>query len=184
LPAIVDPDRWLDVLDGQRFVRKVRANGTISVDTTTYYLDQAWAGRYVSLRLTAATRSFRVEEHERTIKEVPIKGLIGDLLPLATYVDLMAQAARPQTIGGRPIGHQLRLPLETVDTIPTGGVCVWFTIIVTSRFPIIVSPPSARQPAITQTRGSRCRYTPWSRCQKTLQRGFDVDTPFGLDVRK
>jgi|GEM_PF-325885 len=121
LPAIVDPDRWLDVLDGQRFVRKVRANGTVSVDTTVYYLDQAWAGHYVSLQIAAATRTFQVAEHERTIKEVPIKGLIGGPLPLATYVDLMTQAARTQTIGGRPVGHQLRLPLETVDTIPTGG---------------------------------------------------------------
>ena len=32
LPTSVDPDRWLEVVDGQRYVRKVRANGTVSVD--------------------------------------------------------------------------------------------------------------------------------------------------------
>jgi hypothetical protein len=29
---------------------------------------------------------------------------------------MIAQAARSQTIGGRPIGQQLCLPLETLDT--------------------------------------------------------------------
>jgi hypothetical protein len=32
LPAQVDPDRWLKVLDGERYMRKVRANGTVSVE--------------------------------------------------------------------------------------------------------------------------------------------------------
>jgi Integrase core domain len=45
LPAEVDPDRWLDVLDGQRYVRKVRHNGSVLVHTSTYYIDQTRAGQ-------------------------------------------------------------------------------------------------------------------------------------------
>jgi hypothetical protein len=119
LPSCVDPDRWLEVVNGQRYVRKVRANGTVSVDTTSYYIDHAWQGKYVSLRVDAVKRVFVVEEHERLIKQVPIKGLLGEVLALDTYVKLMAHAARTQAVGGRPIGRQLQLPLEIADTSPT-----------------------------------------------------------------
>jgi hypothetical protein len=45
LPVDVDPDRWLDVLDGQRYVRKVRPNGTVLVHTSAYYIDQTRVGQ-------------------------------------------------------------------------------------------------------------------------------------------
>jgi hypothetical protein len=121
LPATVDPDRWLEIVNGERYVRKVRANGTVSIDNTIYYVDQAWEGKYVSVRLDAAERAFVVEYRERPVKQLPIRGLLGERLPFDTYVDLMAQSARSQTIAGRPVGQQLRLPLETADTPPTKG---------------------------------------------------------------
>ena len=74
LPSMVDPDRWVDVLDGQRFVRKIRPNGTVSVDGTVYYIDQKWHGRYVSLQIEAAQRVFVVEYREQVLKLLPIKG--------------------------------------------------------------------------------------------------------------
>ncbi len=109
LPATVDPDRWLDVLDGHRYVRKVRANGTVSVDSVSYYVDQAWAGKYVSLHIAAAQRTFIVEYREEAVKHLPIKGLIGEHLPLEVYLEHAAHEARTQTVVGRPIGQQLRL---------------------------------------------------------------------------
>jgi hypothetical protein len=120
LPATVDPDRWLDVLDGERYVRKVRANGMVSVDSVSYYIDQAWEGKYVSLRVDAPSRSLVVEYREKLLKQLPIKGLIGKELPLESYIEFMAQAARSQSsAAGRPVGQQLRLPLETSDSFPT-----------------------------------------------------------------
>lgn len=116
LPQTVDPDRWLEILDGERYVRKVCSSGTISIDNTIYYVNQAWAGKYVNVRLDAPERVFTVEYHEQTIKQLPIKGLFGEPLPLETYIQLMAQAARTQLIAGRPFGYQLRLPLETLNT--------------------------------------------------------------------
>jgi hypothetical protein len=64
------------------------------------------------LRLDATDRSFVVDYREQPIKQVPIKGLVGDVLPLETYLELITREARTQTIAGRPVGQQLRLPLE------------------------------------------------------------------------
>jgi hypothetical protein len=38
LPEVVDPDRWLDALDGQAFARTVRPNGTVRVDLHPSYV--------------------------------------------------------------------------------------------------------------------------------------------------
>jgi hypothetical protein len=122
LPASIDPDRWVDVLDGQRYVRKVRASGTVSIDRVNYYINQAWEGKYVTLRVDAPSRSLVVEYREQPVKRLPIKGLIGEHLPLERFIEQLAQAARTQAgAGGRPVGQQLRLPLETTDTFPTPG---------------------------------------------------------------
>ena len=61
LPNAVDPDRWVEILDGQRYVRKIHRNGTVSVDGALYSIDQAWHGRYVSRRIHAAKRVFAVD---------------------------------------------------------------------------------------------------------------------------
>jgi hypothetical protein len=111
LPSTVDPDRWLEVLDGQRYVRKIGRTGSVSVDGRLYYIDQAWQGRYVSLRIHATGRVFVVEYREEVLKEVPIKGLAGEQLPLEVYLETMKMEARTQYVAGRPVGHQLRLPV-------------------------------------------------------------------------
>jgi hypothetical protein len=111
LPQTVDPDRWLEVVDGQRYVRKVRSHGMVSVDSVAYYVDQAWAGKYVSLQIDARQRVFVVEYRERVVKQLPIKGLVGERLPLGMYLEQIGREARTQRVAGRPIGQQLRLPL-------------------------------------------------------------------------
>ena len=111
LPTTIDPDHWVEVLDGQRYVRKIRSNGTVSVDGAVYYIDQAWQGRYVSLRIQAAQRSFVVDYREQVLKTVPLKGLVGEVLPLEAYLEMMKAEAQTQYIAGRPIGRQLRLPV-------------------------------------------------------------------------
>jgi hypothetical protein len=111
LPPVVDPDRWLTVLAGERYVRKVRTHGSVSIDGVGSDGDQAWAGKYVSLRLDAAQRVFIVEYREQPIKTVPIKGLLGACLPVEVYLEHMADEAQMQLVGGRPLGQQLRLPV-------------------------------------------------------------------------
>jgi hypothetical protein len=109
LPATVDPDRWLDVLHGQRYVRKVQPNGSVQIHTSTYYIDQARRGQYVSLRIDAAQRRLVVEEGDQVLKTLPIKGLVGERLALEDYLEHLCAEARSAMLMGRPVGRQLRL---------------------------------------------------------------------------
>ncbi len=109
LPPTVDPDRWLTVLDGQRYVRKVRASGSVRVDGLAYYVDQAWAGKYVSLRIDGVARAFVVEYREQPIKTLAIKGLVGERLSWERYLEHITLEARTNLVVGRPVGQQLRL---------------------------------------------------------------------------
>ncbi|HEU4327609.1 MAG TPA: integrase core domain-containing protein [Roseiflexaceae bacterium] len=112
LPAQVDPDRWVQQLHGTRLVRKVNTHGMVKVDNRLYYVDQSWAGRYLSLRIDGVNRVLQVEYQERpTGKVLPIKGLVGQELPLEEYLTLIVREARTQNLGGRPLGRQLLLPL-------------------------------------------------------------------------
>jgi hypothetical protein len=111
LPSMVDPDRWREVLDGQRSVRKRGRTGSVSVDGRLYSIDQAWKGRDVNLRLNATGRGFLVEYREEVLKEVPMKGRGGESLPLEVYLEMMKTEAQTQSIAGRPVGCQLRLPV-------------------------------------------------------------------------
>ena len=86
-------------------------NGTVTVDRVSYYVDQAWAGKYVSLQLDAAQRVFVVEYREQAIKQVPLKQLVGEQLSLEVYLELITVEARTQLVAGRPVGQQLRLPV-------------------------------------------------------------------------
>jgi hypothetical protein len=61
LPTLVDPDAWLNAIDGRTSARRIKANGCVSVDGTGYYIKQALAGQMiadaVSMRLNGAWRS-------------------------------------------------------------------------------------------------------------------------------
>ncbi len=94
LPAQVEPDRWLRLVDGQRFVRKVGQNGTVRVEDAPYYVSSRLAGQYVVLQVQAAERVLVVQHRQRELKRVPLKGLHGTPLPLADYVTLLQQQAR------------------------------------------------------------------------------------------
>jgi hypothetical protein len=90
----VDPDRWLDAVDGRAFARTVQPNGNVLVDLRPYYIRQALAGRQVVRVVRAAERAFDVwHEHER-LKQVPIKGLYGQPLPFEQYAQRMQEEAR------------------------------------------------------------------------------------------
>lgn len=111
VPATVDPDRWIERLDGQCFVRKVRPNTSVSIDEGIYYVTTALIGQYVTLRLEAATRSFVVEHEGREIKRVPIHGTGQGRLPFATFVEQLCAEARTGRRGYHPTAQQLPLPL-------------------------------------------------------------------------
>ncbi len=102
VPAQVDPDRWLQSLQGGAFVRTVRSDGTVSVDDVRYYVSRDLAGRAISLIVNASDKVFEVLLGVKRIKRLPIKGLYGQLLPFEEYVTLMRQEAHSD-------GHRPRL---------------------------------------------------------------------------
>jgi hypothetical protein len=93
LPTVVDPDRWLQTIDGQLFKRRVNHAGTVKVDKRAYYIGRAHQGRYVVLRVEAATQQLVVELNGEKLKELPIKGLQQQQMSFERYLDFIRQQA-------------------------------------------------------------------------------------------
>jgi hypothetical protein len=111
LPETVDPDRWLQSIHGHAFPRRIGSDGCIEVDEEPYYIKQALAGQHVVLLVNAPEKRFEVSHQDTLIKQVPIKGLHGQVLPFDRYVTLIKQEARSeqrQPMSGRSF-RQLRL---------------------------------------------------------------------------
>jgi integrase-like protein len=96
VPEQVDPDRWLQALDGWHVVRTVNARGLVSVDLHPYSLSRALAGQAVALRLDAAQQALVVLQHEQPLKVLPLKGLHHRLYSFDDYVQQMTAEARAQ----------------------------------------------------------------------------------------
>lgn len=93
LPTMVDPDRWLQTIDGQLFKRRVNYAGSVKVDKYPYYIGRAHRGRYVVLKVDAANQQFVVELAGEVIKTIPIKGLQNQLMPFVQYLEFICQQA-------------------------------------------------------------------------------------------
>jgi hypothetical protein len=96
LPATVDPDAWLNSLHGVQFTRKVRANGTVTVDNRCYYVQQKLRGHEVVLLVDAAERQFLVLHNARVVKHLPIKGLYNGQMFYPDYLEMMRKEAISQ----------------------------------------------------------------------------------------
>lgn len=102
LPLTVDPDRWVKAINQQHFVRKVRANGSISVDKYDYYIGSEHAGQYVTVRLEADKRELVVEQARQRLKCLAIKGLYGREMSLEEYKQVIIAEARSEQRGWQP----------------------------------------------------------------------------------
>ena len=112
LPQMVDPDGWLQAIDGQMFVRKVGRDGCVTVDLAPYYISQQVIGQYMALQVMAHERTFAVWHGSSLLKMVPIKHLYGQPMPREDYFALMVQEAlaeeRRLSVNQRHL-HQLAL---------------------------------------------------------------------------
>jgi len=93
LPDRIDPDRWLRAIDGKRFKRRVKHNGSVSVDKHEYYVKKQLRGRYVVLQVDASQQQFLVWLDGKPIKPIKVKGLYGEVLGFADYLALLCQEA-------------------------------------------------------------------------------------------
>ena len=93
IPETIDPDRWLERLDGKLFKRRVTHSGTVKVDKHRYYIGRAYHGRLVVLRVDAANQQFVVELNDKPIKTLEIKGLYHGQMSFTAYLDFISKQA-------------------------------------------------------------------------------------------
>src|SRR5215470_10779109 len=96
LPMLVDPDAWLPLIDGHRYARQVRPNGTVVVEHTSYYVGRRLAGQRVAVAVSAAERALVVYHGDAILKHLPLRGLRGEILVFDHYVQLMEREARAE----------------------------------------------------------------------------------------
>lgn len=96
LPQQVNPDAWLEHYHRQGFRRRVRSNGTVTVDKHNYYIGKRYHGQRVLLVLDAPSQQFEIWCGDRLLKSKPIQGLFHGELPLEDYVEMMLQAAESE----------------------------------------------------------------------------------------
>jgi transposase InsO family protein len=102
LPMLVDPDAWLRLVDGRRYVRQVQTNGTVEIEHVRYYVGGRLAGQRVALAVVAAERTLNVYHGGTLLKQLPLRGVRGEILPFDRYVALMEQEARANARRRRP----------------------------------------------------------------------------------
>jgi hypothetical protein len=86
---LVDPDAWLRLVDGRRYVRQVQADGSVTIEHARYYVGRRLAGQRVAVAVTAAERALVVHHGDRLLKRLPLRGVRGEVLPLDRYVELI-----------------------------------------------------------------------------------------------
>lgn len=110
-PALVDTNRWVEALDGTRFVRKVQQNTAVKLDTQRYFVSQELVGQQVTLIINAADRTLVIEHRGTEVKRVPLQGLGQPACPFEQFVEQLCEEARTGRRGVPPPPRQLALAL-------------------------------------------------------------------------
>jgi transposase InsO family protein len=95
-PTEVDPDAWLPLVDGRRYVRKVLGGGTVAVEHHRYYVGKHLTGQRVVVAVAAAEQALLVRQGQTVVKRLPLRGLRQERVPFERYVELMEHEARAQ----------------------------------------------------------------------------------------
>jgi hypothetical protein len=96
VPETIDPDRWLERVNGQAFVRKVQSDASMTINHERYYVPRELAGQQVACFINAPEKQFDIRQAGLRVKSVPIKGLYSRTVPFEEYVELMKQEARSE----------------------------------------------------------------------------------------
>ncbi len=111
VPVTIDPDRWIEALDGKSYVRKVQQDTSVTVGTGRYYIKQALVGQQVTLQIDARDRTMVVVHNDQEVKRVPIQGTGRGRVSFAQFVEELCEEARTGRQVVRSVPHQLALPL-------------------------------------------------------------------------
>jgi transposase InsO family protein len=93
LPEQVEPDRWLDSIDGKIYQRRIGPNGTVKVDKYRYYIQQKLRGQLVLLKVDAPQKRFEIFFQGQQLKRMPIRGLHRETVSLQDYLRQICEEA-------------------------------------------------------------------------------------------
>lgn len=93
LPEWVEPDDWLQAIDGLSYTRRVNYRGYVNVGDQRYYVREALRGQHVNVRVDAQPRQLVVEHQGRAIKTLSLKGLGGGRMDFEAYFEWMLREA-------------------------------------------------------------------------------------------
>ncbi len=110
-PALVDPDRWIEALDGKRFVRKVQQNTSVKLDSQRYYVSRELVGQQVTLIINATDRTLIIEHAGQEVRRVPLQGTGRGPCSFEQFVEQLCEEARTGRRGVAPPARQLALNL-------------------------------------------------------------------------
>jgi Integrase core domain len=99
VPLLVDPDAWLETIDGRGYVRRVQENGCVVVGDAIYYVGRDRGGQEVAFIIDARAREFIVVQAGQELKRLAIKGLHRRIVPFDAFVELLATQARDNRSG-------------------------------------------------------------------------------------
>jgi hypothetical protein len=97
LPEVVDPDRWLRAVQGERYARKVKRAGRVVLGERYSSIQKALAGQRVVLEVEAETGELVVWQREVPIKRLALKGLVNHPLEFEAFVEQLRKA-RPHQV--------------------------------------------------------------------------------------
>ena len=96
VPEHVDPDHWLQKIDGQFYKRRIQSNGSVQVGKRYYYIRQKLKGQQVLLKVDALAQQFQVLLDGKAVKQVAIKGLYNGTLDFESYFHRMRREAESE----------------------------------------------------------------------------------------
>jgi hypothetical protein len=116
-PMLVDPDRWLEALDGKRFVRKVEQSTAVKLDYHRYYVNRELVGQHVTLIVRASDRTLSIQHRGKEVRRVPLYGIGRPPCAFEQFVEQLCEEARTGRRSAPPAARQLALNLDkTLDT--------------------------------------------------------------------
>ena len=110
-PVTVDADRWITVMDGKQYVRKVQQDTSVTVGTGRYYVSAALRGQEVTLQIDASERTMVMLHDGKEVKRAPIAGVGRGRMPFGEFVELLCEEARTGQVATLVQPRQLTLAL-------------------------------------------------------------------------
>jgi hypothetical protein len=93
VPHTIDPDRWLLVLTGKTYKRRLDRNGCFQLGNQTYSVQKKLHGQYALIWVDGQRRELAIFAVRQLVKKLPIKGLQNRLMNFPDYLELICKEA-------------------------------------------------------------------------------------------